>query len=261
MNSSLKNKEDALILIDASEYVIAKPFFVDFKINQPILHSMLENKSAGKIFTDDVISPSFMLVCSSAGYVFLGGEPDLASLKKVALHLKTLSYVSLVCPFEWKLKNFFLEEGFVAIDRIQFYRPKTAFWTKKLPVQYSMNRIDKDNFPMCSWYSFILNYYGDCDRFFANGLGWCLRDQGKVISESYGLIAGDQVEIGVITHENYRGQNLGTAICATLLDYCSEYHLRPFWNCNLDNPASIAIAKKLGFEEECRYFFLRWIKT
>lgn len=72
MDSILKNEESVLKLIDIEEYMIAKPFFTDFKINQPILHSMLENRSAGEIFTDDKTNPSFMLVCSPAGYVFLG---------------------------------------------------------------------------------------------------------------------------------------------------------------------------------------------
>ena len=50
MDSPLKNEETTLVLIDTEEHVIAKSFFTDFKISQPILHSMLENRSAGKIF-------------------------------------------------------------------------------------------------------------------------------------------------------------------------------------------------------------------
>lgn len=191
------------------------------------------------------------------------GEPDQVSLKKIAAHLKTLSYVSLVSPLNWNFKDFFLEAGFTTVDRIQFQRRVTASnfdsWKKKLPAQYSISRINKENFPQCNWHSFILSCYGKSDRFFANGMGFCLIDQGKIVSEAYVLIAADKAEIGVVTNPNYCGQNLGTTICAIMLDYCYEHNIEPFWSCNADSPASAAIAKKLGFEEDCRYFFLRWV--
>ncbi len=263
MNSILKNEKSALELIDIEEYVIAKPFFTDFKINQPILHAMLENRSAGKVFTDDKTNPSFMLVCSPAGYVFLGGEPNQASLRQIVSYLKTLSYISLVCPLDWKFKDFFLKAGFTTVDRIQFQRCVAVFnldsWKEKLPSQYSISKINKEIFPQCNWYSFIRSCYGESDRFFSNGMGFCLTAQGKIVSESYGLIAANKAEIGVVTDPSYCGQNLGTCICAIMLNYCYEHTIEPFLSCNSDNSASAAIAKKLGFEENCRYFFLRWV--
>lgn len=66
MNLSV-NKTNILKLLSTEEYTIAKTFFVDFKINQPILQAILENRSAGKVFSDDKINPSFMLVCSPEG--------------------------------------------------------------------------------------------------------------------------------------------------------------------------------------------------
>lgn len=263
MDSILKNEKSVLELINIEEYMIARPFFVDFKINQPILHAMLENRSAGKVFTDDKTNPSFILVCSPAGYVFLGGEPNQASLIQIASYLKTLSYVSLVSPSDWKFKDFFLETGFTAVDRIQFQRRSTVsivdFWKNKLPSQYSISRINKENFPQCNWHSFILSCYGEDDRFFSNGIGFCLTDQGKIVSESYGIITADKAELGVVTDLSYYGQNLGTCICSIMLNYCYEHNIAPFWSCNTDNPASAAIAKKLDFEVDCNYFFLRWV--
>ena len=248
---------DTLELLDAEDYASAKHFFADFEINGPILYSMLENKSQGKVFTDNKMHPSFMLACSPAGYVFLGGKPDHDSLKKIALYLKTLPHVSLVSPLDWRLKDFFLREGFTAVDRIQFQRDASSFDLNKIP--YSIKRIDKEIFSRCNWYSFILSNYGDSERFFSNGIGFCLMDQGKILSESYGLIADDKAEIGVVTDANYRGQNLGTSVCEVMLDYCDKHHIEAFWSCNADHFASIAIAKKLRFKEDCRYFFLTWV--
>jgi hypothetical protein len=264
MDLVLKSEEGALQLIDIEQYGLVKPFFIDFKLNQPILYAMLENRSVGKVFTDDKIAPSLMLVCSPAGYIFLGGEPNQASLIKIASYLKTLPYVSLVSPLDWKFKGFFIGVGFTAVDRIQFQRRAATSsldsWKNKLPNQYSITKINKENFPQCNWHSFILSCYGESDRFFSNGVGFCLTDQGKIVSESYGLMAADKAEIGVVTDPSYYGQNLGTCICAIILDYCYAHNIEPFWSCNADNPASAAIAKKLGFEVDCSYFFLRWVK-
>ncbi|MBA3817056.1 MAG: GNAT family N-acetyltransferase, partial [Parachlamydiaceae bacterium] len=229
MDSILKSEESELELTGPEEYVNAKPFFTNFKINQPILHGMLENKSAGKVFTDNKTNPSFMLVCSPAGYVFLGGEPSQASLVKIASYLKTLPYVSLVSPLDWKFKDFFVRVGFSAVDRIQFQRRAATSsldsWKNKLPNQYPITRINQENFPQCNWQSFILSCYGERDRFFSNGVGFCLTDQGRIVSESYGLIAADKAEIGVVTDPSYYGQNLGTCICAIMLEYCYEHNI------------------------------------
>ena len=182
---STKNEEQMLEQLDANEYAIAKSFFQDFKINQPILHSILENTSAGEVFTDDKSNPSFMLVRSPAAYVFLGGDLDQTSLRKIVAYLKTLPNVSLVIPLDWEFRTFFEEAGFIAVERLQFQRrydiSNLNSWKESLPPQYSINRIDKETFPQCNWHAFILSCYGDADHFFANGIGFCLVDRGKVI--------------------------------------------------------------------------------
>lgn len=260
--------ENGLEALHTDEYAIAKPFFENFNIYETILYSILENKSAGVIFTDNKINPSFVLVCSPStvsipnAYAYLSGELNESSLIRVASYLKTLPKISLVVPFDWKFRFFFEKLGFNSIERMQLRRPFHFFnldnWKQSLPNQYTISKIDKKNFSQCNWHSFILSCYGDEDHFFASGMGFCLLDQEKIISESYGLIANGKAEIGVITDKNYRSQNLGTIISAIVLDYCYKYNIEPYWNCDISNSASMAIAKKLGFEEDCKYCFLKW---
>lgn len=264
----LLKEEKGLERLDLEEYAIAKPFFENFDIFETILHSILEGRSAGTIFTDNKNNPSFVLVCSPSiasspnAYAYLGGELDQASLRKIASYLKTLPKVSLVVPLDWKFRTFFEKLGFNPVERVQLLRPFDFFdldsWKQSLPAQYTISRIDEENFSQCNWHSFILNCYGDNEHFFANGMGFCLLDQGVITSESYGLIANGKAEIAVVTDQKYRGQSLGTIICAIMLDYCYENNLEPCWNCDVGNPASAAIAKKLGFEENCKYLFLKW---
>jgi RimJ/RimL family protein N-acetyltransferase len=161
---------------------------------------------------------------------------------------------------DWKFRSFFEELGFNPVERMQLRRPAGSLhletWKHSLP--YTASKINRENFNQCHWRSLILSCYGDVDHFLAHGMGFCLLDQGKIISESYGFIAKGKAEIGVITDKNYRNQNLGTLISAVMLDYCYKNHLEPYWNCDISNLASIALAKKLGFEEDCQYLFLKW---
>lgn len=86
----LLTKENELEMLNSDEYEMTKPFFHDFNTYASILHSILEKRSAGKVFTDDKNNPSFVLVCSSSVFsnlnapAYLGGTLDQVSLRKVA---------------------------------------------------------------------------------------------------------------------------------------------------------------------------------
>ncbi|HSX26616.1 MAG TPA: GNAT family N-acetyltransferase [Chlamydiales bacterium] len=252
-----------LELLEPDEYKIAWPPFKDFQINNPMLYLILEKRGAGNVLTDSKINPSFVLVYNPASYTFLGGELDQVSLQTVSAYLKTLPKVCLACPTGWKYRPFFEKEGFTPVDRIQFRRAKSLVkvheWKSQLPPEYNISKIEKKNFDQCKWQPILLSFYGDEKRFFDQTVGFCLSDEnGCVVSESHALISTGKAEIGVFTDENYRGKNLGTIVCAFMLDYCYAHDLEPFWSCNQTNPASASVAKKLGFEEELRYIFLKW---
>jgi len=265
-------KESVFETLSLEQYEIAKPFFKGFKIYSSFLNSILERRNQGTIFTDNKNNPSFLLVCSPSAAsnlnapVYLAGELDLITLKKIRAFLQTFPKLSLVVPLEWKYRFFFEEAGFLPIERIQLRRPVQFFdsdiWKQSLPSQYSISKIDENQFSQCNWRLYILSCYGNEEQFFTHGKGFCLLDEGKIAAESYELfIANGQTEVGVITDTRYRGQNLGTIICATLLDDCYKNNIEPYWNCDIHNGASAAVAKKLGFQEDCHYLFLRWMSS
>jgi RimJ/RimL family protein N-acetyltransferase len=136
---------------------------------------------------------------------------------------------------------------------------KVDEWKNQLPPEYSVGKIEEKNFAQCKWRPFLLSFYGDEQRFFDQAIGICLSDEkGRVLSESYALISTGKAEIGVFTDENYRGKNLGTIVCAFMLDYCYAHDFEPFWTCDRTTLVSASVAKKLGFEEERQYVFLKW---
>ena len=62
--------------------------------------------------------------------------------------------------------------------------------------------------------------------------------------------SSEYADIGVITKANTRGMNFGTACSAFLSHYIMEnIGKKVVWNTSPDNPSSVRIAEKLGFEE------------
>jgi RimJ/RimL family protein N-acetyltransferase len=260
--STTHNEKVAMLeTLSPNEYKSAEAFFTDFTINEPFLYSILDGKTAGHVVTDNRDSPSFVLVYDAASHAFLSGNLDQSSLNAVAAYLKSLPRVSLVCPPDWDYRAYFENNGFTPIERIQFRKPKELrsfeSWEQRLPPQYRMANICDENLERCQWGSFVSAFFGSTERFYSHGHGFCVIDKERVLSESYGIIARGKAEIGVITDANYRGQNLGTIACASMLHYCYDHNLEPFWSCDADNYASAKIAKKLLFEEDCRYVYLK----
>ncbi|MCB1109916.1 MAG: GNAT family N-acetyltransferase [Chlamydiia bacterium] len=247
--------------LNTSEYATVKLLFRGATINLPTLHSVLEGTSAGKIFVDQRQAPSMALVCNNAGYTFLAGDLNQNILAESVKLLKSFPRVTLVCPLKSSYRSFFIGEGFQPVERLQLTRPSHSIdmksWIKKLPPQYKISSLDKELFPQCLWSEFIQKYCGTVDRFFAHSKGFCILEKGKVVSESYLLEAQGLGEVAVITDENHRGQNLGTIACVVALDSCYQRGIEPYWSCDADNLASVAIAKKLGFEENATYDFLK----
>lgn len=255
----------ALETLAAEEYSIVKSFFKDLKFYKSFLDCILEQRCEGTVVVDHRHNPTFALVfcpprpANLYAPVYFAGEFDPIIIP----FLKAFSKISLITSLDWEHRSLFEEAGFKPLERMQLRRANPVFelasWNPFFPTQYSISPINEKNFAQCTWYPFISACYATEECFFRNGIGFCLIDQGKIVTESYAIIAGETAEIGIVTDSAYRGQNLGTLICAMTLDYCYKNNIAPIWNCDVHNVASAAIAKKLGFEVDSHYCYLNWI--
>jgi GNAT superfamily N-acetyltransferase len=64
--------------------------------------------------------------------------------------------------------------------------------------------------------------------------------------------------IGVITQATYRKQGLATFACAFLIQLCEASGAQTYWDCARLNLGSVALARKLGFQNEREYKLLAW---
>ena len=76
----------------------------------------------------------------------------------------------------------------------------------------------------------------------------------EIIVEAYASALGSTyAEIGAITHDPYRGRGLAPIAVAYLIDALEASGYQGYWSCDIDNPASARVARKLGFRIERLY--------
>lgn len=64
------------------------------------------------------------------------------------------------------------------------------------------------------------------------------------------------VDIGVTTHEDWRGQGYATTAAAILAEEILKRNRTPVWSCSVRNEPSMRIAARLGFRETSRKVYI-----
>jgi len=143
------------------------------------------------------------------------------------------------------------------LDRARKHNLETYLQAKS--PNWHIQQIDPFIFPRCAWYSVICREYGRAEHFFQKGLGFCVIGVNDILAEVYLTPAVHGIrEIGVRTQEAYRGQGYGTLLSAYSIQICEQREDHVYWNTAQQNLASIAIARKLGFQCERTYPVRIW---
>jgi GNAT superfamily N-acetyltransferase len=91
-------------------------------------------------------------------------------------------------------------------------------------------------------------FWHDAEQFLAHGGGWCARRDGVVGAMAFASFPlYDGLEIGIETRPEVRGQGLGTAVAAAMIDDLLARGTTPVWSCRRGNAASFRLATRLGF--------------
>jgi RimJ/RimL family protein N-acetyltransferase len=87
---------------------------------------------------------------------------------------------------------------------------------------------------------FLKDRFGFCALYGEDELaGWCLSEYNSQ----------DRCEVGIATVESHRRKGIATALAGALLDHAHSLGIRRIgWHCWTDNQASVATAKRAGFE-------------
>jgi RimJ/RimL family protein N-acetyltransferase len=91
-------------------------------------------------------------------------------------------------------------------------------------------------------------FWDDAEDFLERGGGWRVENdefRGALAFTSFRF--DDELELGIETHPDARGQGLATAAAARMIEDLLAQGVMPVWSCREGNHASVALATKLGF--------------
>jgi GNAT superfamily N-acetyltransferase len=221
----------------------------------------------GRIFVDDVTSPSAAYVWTPWGYHYFAGTPNNVSFnqamrKMLADELQPESaavgesnILLTLAPEgdEVLVGDILPSPTAIKIYRSTFKFNKTKFqsvgdWKSRIPIDFSMAYIDANLAARLT--DVICATWRNIDEFLERGFGYCLLEDGNILSVCHSaFIARNEVEIGISTENTFRRRGYGSLTAAAMITHCLENGFSPHWECFWDNEPSVALANKLGFEK------------
>jgi RimJ/RimL family protein N-acetyltransferase len=228
--------------------------------------SVLENIRPGKIFTDSKNNPTWVIVWESAfGTLYPAGEIDFAALRELVQRLRKESMIFLGLwlddPLWESIQPEIDQESRVLdfYDRIQDGRLQK--YIDQRPLETELRWVDEALVDRSVNRDLHLFGYADSEGAFGDIVGFFLMKGDEILCEA---LAGAEImgtrEMGVDTTESYQRRGYATVTCAKLIQFCEQQGLQTYWNCNKFNEASVALARKLGYQTEKEYRLLIWKK-
>ena len=223
-----------------------------------LLFSILEGRNPGEILVDNQEQPSQCIIRSGVRMTFASRNVSQGFLDEAIARLRTTGGVALVGKQDGKCAWNAPDPDFV-VERLEFtgFRAESDGFHANLEREVpgdELREITDDRFDSCLTKDRILAFCGSRENFFAHGFGISLCLGDEILAEGYAPGLGDNVtEFGVFTAEEHRGKGHASAVSAHMIKRCLERGWSVSWSCETDNPASAAIARKLGFEGEQTY--------
>ena len=229
------------------------------------LWAILDQGIASSILVDDRQQPTLAFVQELAEHtVYIGGQPTAQSLAEGIDVLRRETEV-VVCDWQGgKLAELLPEDPDyqgMAIDFTDRSEQVDLREFAQAPAGLELRRIRRDDIPLLQGYDYYLRMYGAEELAVARTIGYCLIHEGTVISEAVaGPFAHGVAEIGVGTRVEFQRRGLGTLTAARAIQACESLGYQAFWNSAAQNSASIALARRLGFQKEDPFLVFVWSK-
>lgn len=239
---------------------------------QPLEHHLLiralfEGNLMAKIFADDEPQPKAGLIAYNSRFIF-GGDPNNESFNKdIAVYFRetvlpsrngegflvTFTSDAWISPLNTPIAG----NEIILAPRLYYETMPDQNLEVKLPAGFSIQPVTpelmKSNIEgletlreeMCSERvsveDFLEKSFGVCPLYENQIVGWCLSEYNT----------SDCCEIGIATLQPHQRKGIATAITkAFLIEAAKRGYQRVGWDCWERNKASVATARKAGFEKK-----------
>lgn len=226
---------------------------------EAIIWSCLDG-TMGTVFVDDPSKPA-SAAAFLGDFCFFAGSPNQVLVRHIAG--EAAGFLILIPQNDaWA--------SCISHTLAQRVRPVTRYAIRKdtdfdieklrrtemfLPEGYSLHEMDEINFAQCRsqvWSADLVSQFQNFEAFQALGVGVVVCQNGEVLAgaSTYARYRHG-IEIEVDTRKDMRRRGLAYACCAKLILLCLERGLYPSWDAH--NPASVALAEKLGYRLDHPY--------
>lgn len=236
----------------------------------PLILSVIQQKQNGWIFVDDAKKPSFALILTKFGFVYLVGAKADDDFDDAVVHFLEIpkdhlpSYLLWYSPsLRWQKKLNKLPASLIRYReriRFQFDRHNADYLGAELrcPPGFEIKLLDSDLLTVASKFGVGIDskFWASADDFLTNGVGVCILKDGEILSLCYSACIVDGLaEVDVITLPEHRGRGLSRIVSQRFIMECLQRNVIPTWDCFANNEASVRLAQSLGFVKLHDYSF------
>jgi RimJ/RimL family protein N-acetyltransferase len=257
--------------------------FQDFDYSLSI-QAAIEGNNPGRIFVDDIQNPKLALALTVEGYLLTGDWDDSDRTGRLQRFLKEKIFTGKVYvngdwsmslaihPQSWetKLPELIPTHEIEKIDRCHYLCNEVVLnWRDQIPEGYSVHQLDGELLddpriiypdPLSEWMDFEQVWWTK-ENFSTKGISFAVLHGSEVAAWcTPDCIAGDQMDVGIITHPAHRRQGLASVAVAATIEGClSQGYSVIGWHCNADNIGSRKTAEKVGFKLNTEYNYYYYI--
>lgn len=249
-----------MLLVPKEQFHLLKEKMMDAPT---FVYSVLDQMIDGAVYTHSVKEET-ILVKTNAGLYYITGKPcetawhQLRNMYEQALHEQ--KRFTLFCDdslLETELDRRFCHQ-LTKVRRYTFSFQAGYHENGKRPLKqsYDVKRINQPLIEQSVEFTkqYYMAYWDTVENFLTHGIGFCIMDNEKVVSEAVSIFRSQAyAEIDIFTHANYRGQGLAKIIGERFIDDCIAHKLEPRWDCDVNNVASIYLGTTLGFTNRKAY--------
>jgi RimJ/RimL family protein N-acetyltransferase len=216
--------------------------------------AVLQGTLAGTILVDDPANPTTAFVRESGeGTVYAGGAVTREVLEEALGEFGSQGDLLIGTRDDEPLRGLLPPDPDYS-GRVLEFTERVATPLPPLPARCELRPVDGDLFDRLEWRDDTVVAFGSKERFLELGVGLCLMREGEMLAEATtGPPVDGVVELGILTREAHRGHGYATLTSAFLAAACEARGLSTYWNCNLANDASAAVARKLGYRRVREY--------
>jgi RimJ/RimL family protein N-acetyltransferase len=269
--------------LKAGEFERARPLFAGFDYSLSI-EAALEGNNPGRIFVDRVDAPRTALALTVEGYLLAGDHSNPQTNEALRRLFRDRIFPGKVfVNGDWSMSLAVHPEVWAAqlpalipthqAERSERYhylcRKVKLDWRTHLPEGYTVRRVDRALwhdagvvFPgaMREWID-IEEVWRTEENFFARGISFAVLHGQEVVAWcTPDCVAGDRIDVGIMTHPAHRRRGLASTAVAATVEHCLSHGFRAVgWHCNADNVGSWKTAERAGFVRNREYVYYYYI--